>query len=177
MSDWRVLKQRYALQLPFFALRVDTVETARGTVLQDYPVIESRDWVCVVCLDEAGRAVMVKQYRHGVARETLEFCAGRIDPGEQPLEAAKRELHEETGYSAENWTLLRTISPDTTRQRTLAHIFFATGARQVFEQALEPCEDVEVILRRLDDPALRDDLSHAVHVLALLLALEVFKPA
>jgi 8-oxo-dGTP pyrophosphatase MutT (NUDIX family) len=177
MSDWRVLEERYALQLPFFALRVDTVETGRGVVLADYPVIESRDWVCVVCLDQEQRAVMVKQYRHGIGRETLEFCAGRIDPGEQPLDAAKRELHEETGYVAENFSLLRTICPDTTRQRTLAHIFLATGARQQFAQALEPCEDVEVTLRRLDDPSLRTDLIHAVHVLSLLLALEVWKAA
>jgi ADP-ribose pyrophosphatase len=177
MSDWRVLAQRYALKLPFFALRVDTVQTGRGVVLDDYPVIESRDWICVVCLDEANQAVMVKQYRHGVGQVTLEFPAGRIDPGEAPLAAAARELLEETGYAASEWTLLRSICPDTTRQRTLAHVFLATGARRVSEQNLEPCEDVEVVLRGLDDPALRTDLSHAVHVLALLLASEALKAA
>jgi ADP-ribose pyrophosphatase len=165
MSDWRVLAQRYALKLPFFALRVDTVQTARGLVLDDYPVIESRDWICVVCLDTEQRAVMVKQYRHGVGRETLEFPAGRLDPGEEPL-------LEETGYAADDWTLLRTVFPDTTRQRTLAHLYLATGARRVSEQSLDPCEDVLVTLRSLGEPALRTELSHAVHILALLLALE-----
>jgi ADP-ribose pyrophosphatase len=177
MTEWRVLAQRYALKLPFFALRVDTVQTARGVVLDDYPVIESRDWICVVCLDEQGQAVMVKQYRHGVGRETLEFPAGRIDPGEQPLAAAMRELLEETGYSATQWTLLRTVSPDTTRSRTLAHVFLAKGARRVSEQNLEPSEDVEVTLRSLSEPALRTELSHAVHVLALLLASEALAAA
>jgi ADP-ribose pyrophosphatase len=175
VSEWRVLSQRYALQLPFYALRVDRVQTAGGVILDDYPVVETRDWICVVCLDERGQAVMVEQYRHGVARRTLEFPAGRIDPGEDPLTAAKRELLEETGYASADFRLLRCVHPDSTRGRHRAHLFLALGASRVAEQHLDPGEEVVVSSRNLSDPELASELSHAVHVLALCLAREALR--
>jgi 8-oxo-dGTP pyrophosphatase MutT (NUDIX family) len=172
MSRWRVLSSRYALKLPFFGLRVDRVETGRGVVMDDYPIIESRDWACVVCLDEQGRAVMVEQYRHGAQAITLEFVAGGIDAGEDPLHAAQRELLEETGYEAPHWHLLKRLSPDSTRHRNKVHIYLATGARATGPQQLEENEDVTVVLRDLRAPAMREELIHAIHVLACLLAVE-----
>jgi 8-oxo-dGTP pyrophosphatase MutT (NUDIX family) len=170
VSQWRVLAQRYVLKLPFFAVRVDKVQTATGVVFEDFPIIESRDWVCVVALDAEGRAVMVQQYRHGVGRQTLEFPAGRIDPGESPEAAAHRELLEETGHAAGQLQLLRSVCPDTTRARHQAHIFLATGVVCSAPQDLEPGEEVSVCKRALDEPTLEAELSHAVHVLALHLA-------
>ncbi len=140
--------------------------------MDDYPIIEARDWVCVVCLDEQGRAVMVEQYRHGAQGVTLEFVAGGIDSGEDPLHAAHRELLEETGYASPHWHLLKCLSPDTTRHRNRVHIYLATAARPVGPQQLEETEDVTVVARDLRAPSLRDELTHAVHVLAVMLALE-----
>jgi 8-oxo-dGTP pyrophosphatase MutT (NUDIX family) len=161
-----------ALGLSFFTLRVDTVRTGRGVVFDEYPIIETRDWVCVVCLDLAGEAIMVRQYRHGCQAATLEFVAGGIDPAEPPLAAAQRELLEETGYAATHWESLADLSPDTTRHRNRVHLFLATGARRIADQALEPGEEVEVCRRQLSDPGLRGELLHAVHLLALILARE-----
>lgn len=172
MSRWEVLSSRYVLQLPWFKLRVDQVKTGRGVILDDYPIIESRDWVCVVTVTTEQEAVLVQQYRHGAERVTLEFVAGGVDPGEEPLAAARRELLEETGYEADEWQLLRRVSPDTTRHGNTAHIYLATGARCVADQCLEPAEDVSVVTRRLDDPQLLGELTHAVHVLSWYLARE-----
>ncbi len=164
------------MKLPWFSLRVDRVQTGRGVILEDYPVIESRDWVCVVTLTDSGDAVLVRQYRHGCQQETLEFPAGGIDPGEEPLMAAKRELLEETGHEASAWHHLRSVSPDTTRHQSTAHIFLATGAKRVSEQNLEPSEDVLVELRPFSAHDLAPQLMHGVHVLALLLAERHLEP-
>lgn len=170
MSKWDVLSSREVLKLSHFGLRLDAVRTGRGHVIDDYPIVETRDWVCVVCIDEAGEAVFVQQYRHGSQEITLEFVAGGIDPGEEPEQAARRELLEETGYEAAHWELLRTLRPDSTRHRNRAHIWLATGARRVAEQELEPSEDLVVTLRSLEDPRVWDELTHAVHLLAFVLA-------
>ena len=66
--------------------------------------------VVVPQLDE-NRFVMVRQFRYAINRETLEFPAGRLDPGESPLECARRELAEETGYQARQWDYLFSIHP------------------------------------------------------------------
>lgn len=58
-----------------------------------------------------GRYVLVRQYRYALGRETLEFPAGRLDPHEDPLSCARRELTEETGYTAERWKRLFAMHP------------------------------------------------------------------
>jgi len=65
----------------------------------------------VIPLLADGRVVMERQYRYPLRREFIEFPAGKIDPGEDPLATAKRELREETGYEAQEWTHLTTIHP------------------------------------------------------------------
>ncbi len=171
MKAWQVLSSEYLVKRRWLNLRVDRVQTARGLVLPEYHVIETSDWVCVVPITADDEYLMVRQYRHGVRRTTLEFPAGALDPGEQPLEAAKRELQEETGYEAEHWQHLLSVHPETTRHGHQAHLFLARGARQVAPQALDESEDVEVCLEpRRRRTQLVGEISHAVHVLALLLA-------
>lgn len=72
-----------------------------------------------------GRFVLVRQYRHPIGRETLEFPAGRMDPGEDPLDCARRELEEETGYSAAGWRELFTMHPAPGYTDELLHIYLA----------------------------------------------------
>lgn len=172
VKKWKVLESRYVWQRPWFALRIDRVQTSRGAVLDEYPVIEARDWACVIAVTEDKQLVLVRQYRHGVAEQTLEFPAGGVDEGEEPLAAAQRELLEETGFAADSWHHLRSVSPEPTRRSHQAHFFLALAARRVSAQRLEPSEDVEVVLRPASSAMqLAVELSHGVHIGALLLAL------
>lgn len=79
-------------------VRVDTLRTPRGE--HSYEVVEHSGAVAVIARPSPHELVLVKQYRPAVGGYTWELCAGGIDPGEEPLDAALRELREETGYRA-----------------------------------------------------------------------------
>ncbi len=168
MKPWDVLATRVIVDKPWLTVHEQRVRTVRG-VEMDYHLLDAADWVCVVCLTSDDRIVLVRQYRHGVRRATLELPAGAINRGEEPLIAAQRELREETGYVAEQWYLLRQVHPETTRHHHLAHIYMALDARLEGEQRLDPTEDVDVVVEPWD-AAIVDKLEHAVHVAGCLLA-------
>lgn len=88
------------------ALRVDRVEMPDGRVVER-EVVEHHGAVAVVAVDDDGRVVLIRQYRHPLGERLLELPAGLIDiQGEDPLEAARRELAEETGLAARDWSVL-----------------------------------------------------------------------
>jgi ADP-ribose diphosphatase len=114
-------------------------------------VLESSDWVNIVALTADERVVLVRQYRFGTEEVGLEIPGGLIDPGETPLEAARRELREETGYEGESWTSLGAIAPNPAIHRNRLYTFLAEGCRCVGEQHCDPTEDIEVELQPLRD--------------------------
>lgn len=167
---WTVLQTRYLLERWWLKLREDKVRLPSGVVLDEYHVLEYPDWACIVCLDQAGRLVMVRQYRHAIADTILELPAGAIDAGEDPLATAQRELLEETGYTAATWTYLGHCAPDPSRHAHDAHLFVARGAQQTAAPALDASEDLAVethpvaeVLALADRGALR----HGIHLTAL----------
>ena len=94
--------------------------------------------VAIVALTEDGRICLVRQYRTSLARVTVEIPAGKLDPGEDPLSCARRELLEETGMQAERMAYLTTIATSDGFTDELIHIYMATGL--VFA-ASEPDDD------------------------------------
>jgi 8-oxo-dGTP pyrophosphatase MutT (NUDIX family) len=163
VKPWIVKSSRTLVDRPWLRIRVEEVETSRGVTIDEYHVLQTRDWACVVCITEDQELVLVEQYRHGAGKVTLEFPAGAID--------AKRELLEETGYAAPIWLPLLAVSPETTRHSHQAHLFLALGAKLHGPQQLEATEDVEVTRRKLTDTTqLASELSHGIHVAAWLLA-------
>lgn len=168
MKPWDVLTSRVIVDRPWLTVHEQRVRTVRG-VEMDYHLLDAVDWVCVVCLTSDDRIVLVRQYRHGVRRATLELPAGAINAGESPLVAAQRELREETGYVAPAWQLLRKVYPETTRHKHVAHVYLARDARLDGAQCLDATEDVDVVVEPWD-ASLVDKLDHAVHVAGCLLA-------
>lgn len=94
-----VLSQELVFKGNHIQVRVDRVEDPDGKVWAKEIVLHPGA-VCVVALLDDGNVVLVRQYRHAAGKDLLEICAGGLNAGEDPVEAAIRELEEETGYRA-----------------------------------------------------------------------------
>src|SRR5579862_4080826 len=91
--------------------------------------IHAPDFAVVVAITESRELLMVRQYRPSVDAVTLELPAGHVDAGETPEETIRKELLEETGYEAESFELMATLSPSTARFTNRLWCFFAGDAR------------------------------------------------
>jgi ADP-ribose pyrophosphatase len=94
--------------------------------------------VGMVALDDEEKVYLVRQYRHPVGRELIEIPAGKLDPGEEPLDCARRELMEEIGYSADEWRELASFYTSPGFSDEMLHLFLA---RNLKEGVADPEED------------------------------------
>mgnify|MGYP005843996203 CR=1 FL=1 len=145
-KKWTVLDSRYVLENRWLRVRQDRCLTGHGALVDAYYVVERHDFAMVVALTDARQVVLVRQYKHGCGEIVCECPAGYILPGEDPAAAAARELREETGYEATSMEKLASLyaSPATMPHRM--HLFLGRGIRRVGAQALDPAEDIEVLL-------------------------------
>ena len=129
------------------------------------------DYAAVVATTVEGRAVLVRQYRPAVETVTLELPSGLVDPGESPVEAARRELREETGYDAPSVELLGPLLPDTGRLGNRIWCCVAAGVRRLPDWIPEAgVEVVEMAVADLPAAVADGRFDHALHVAALMLA-------
>lgn len=87
--------------------------------------------VCVACRNEKGEFLLVEQFRYAFKTEILEFPAGKLEPGEDPLEAAKRELIEEVGYEADIIIPFGQVYPSVGYLSEIIHLYYAPQAHHV----------------------------------------------
>ena len=175
MKPWQVLDSKLLISERWLQLREDRVRLGNGHEIERFHVIHGPDWASVLCVTEASEVVLVRQYRHGIARASLELPAGVIEPNETPEEAARRELAEETGYESNDWVRIQTVSTEPARHTTQAHFFCARGARLTGQPAPEETEVLELVkvpLADLGRLATDGSIVHGVHVGAILAALE-----
>lgn len=151
VKKWEVLGREYLYRRPWLTVRRDRVRLPTGAVNDEYYVLEYPTWVNVIAIDREGRFVMVEQYRHGLQEVFTELVAGVAEEGENPLEAAQRELLEETGYAGGTWRLNTVLSANPGSQNNLSYSFIATGVERVAEQHLDETEDVAVRLLSRDE--------------------------
>lgn len=173
LPPWRVDSSEIIIDRPWLRVRQERVTLARGTSIAEFHVIESPSWAAALALTADGQAVIVAQYRHGARGTSVELPAGVIDPSEEPLAAARRELLEETGYESDEWEHLLTVNTEPSRHTSQAWFFVAKNARRAGAPRQEATEDIEVrtvTFAQLVSLALDGGVRHGVHVGAILTA-------
>lgn len=171
---WRRVDSRPGPELPLFTVRFDDMQHPETGDVLSRLVLQSVDWVTLVALTDAGDAVMVRQYRFGVGYPTLETPGGMVDPGEDPLAAAKRELAEETGYTGGTWRYLGAVEPNPAIHDHLCHHWLAEGVALTGPQQTSAGEQIRVEL--LTESSIRRAVSDGTirHALALSALSRVF---
>jgi ADP-ribose pyrophosphatase len=122
------VERRTVFQGRLLTVHDDTVETADGN-LAGREIVEHPGAVAIVAADDEGRVILVRQWRHAIGRAVWEIPAGTLTPGEDPEVAARRELAEETGYTAEVWERLGSgpVAPGYSAE--ILHLFAARRLR------------------------------------------------
>jgi ADP-ribose pyrophosphatase len=147
MQPWKTLSRRTILDRgKFLKVENHTVELPDGQIIPDWPWIITPDYVIVVALTEAGEFLCFRQTKYAVDGTSLAVVGGYLEPGEDALAAAQRELWEETGHEAPDWVALGRYVVDCNRGVGVAHFFLARQARWVAPAAADDLEE-QLLLR------------------------------
>lgn len=170
MDKWKTLDKKEVSRGKIFRYYEVTRQSPDTGATGNFDVLSFAHWVNVVAITKEGKFVLCEQYRSGTDRVTLEIPGGAIDPGEDPLVAAKRELEEETGYTCEEMIHLGTVEPNPAFQTNFCHTYLAKNCSLTQKQNLDPFEEIivhEFSKEELDEKLKSGEINHALVVAAM----------
>lgn len=184
---WEEVRTEHIVRDEWIDFRRSAYRLPDGSVVEPFYSYSRRDYVVIVASDEEGNYLCVRQFRQGIKEVTTEFPAGGVErsdgkqygerrnpsAAEDALEAARRELLEETGYVSEEWRYLLSVPSHATIADNYAHVFVAGNCRKSREQHLDETEFLNVerySAAEIEEMIQRGEFQQAVHILAWLLA-------
>ncbi len=147
MQTWKTVSRKTILDHGRY-LRVEAheIELPDGRTIPDWPWIITPDFVNVVAVAEDGRFLFFRQTKYAVEGVSLAPVGGYLEPDEEPLATAQRELLEETGYAAPDWRFLGRFPIDGNRGCGAGHFYLAQNACPVADIDADDLEEQELLL-------------------------------
>lgn len=143
---WCVIDSQNLIHRPHLDAYREKVELPNGRVYDEFYHLHFSPVVCIVAETATGRLLIERQYRHAVKEVLTEIPAGMVEDGETPIEAAKRELEEETGYGGGVWLPLSAEYAQGGVQDNIMYGFYAKGVELRGSRHLDSTEDINVYL-------------------------------
>jgi len=144
--SWKTLSRRTVLDNgQFLKVESHTVELPGGRIIPDWPWVVTPDYINVVVMTEGGEFLCFRQTKYAVAGTSLALVGGYLEPGEEPLAAARRELLEETGCKAPDWIPLGRYAVDGNRGCGMANFFLARRACWVTPRDADDLEEQQLL--------------------------------
>ncbi len=177
LKKWNLLQSKLVLNHPWCQVRQDEILLPSGKIIDDYFVHIKPEVAIILAITTNQEIVFVRQYRHAVEDFFIELPAGSFDPNQESAEvAAKRELQEETGYTAKEIKKVVTLYDRPSKDTNQLHLFLAEDVTKTSEQELDITEEIEVILIPVEsvlEKILQGEICVAGSVAALFLGLNL----
>lgn len=148
---WKIKKTERILDSEFVKVDKDDVTLPHGREIEDFYKVTIKDCAAIVALTPDNHIILKKEYRHCYGKELIEIPAGVLEDKEDSLEAAKRELEEETGYVGKKWTYLGKTVESSAKLTNYMYIYLAEGCEKKSNQKLDYGEDIEVLTVSLEE--------------------------
>ncbi len=144
---FRTLSKTILLDLGrYLVVENHIIQLPDGRVIPDWAWIITPDYVNIVARTSQGQFLCFRQTKYSVEGQTLSVPGGFLEPGEDPLAAAQRELQEETGYSAAQWISLGRFAVDGNRGNGRAYFYLALEAKPTGSTLADDLEEQELLL-------------------------------
>ncbi len=147
MKPWKTLSRTQVLDYDkYLQVEEHALELPNGQTIANWPWVITPDYINVCAVTTEGEFLCFRQTKYGINGTSLAPVGGYLEPGEEPLPAAQREMLEETGYQADRWLSLGSFVVDGNRGAGTAHLFLALEARRVATPNADDLEEQELLL-------------------------------
>lgn len=171
-QKWQRLNRETLLDTKFLKVFEDTVKLPSGDVFDDYSVVSLPDGVIIVATDINEKLITQFEYKYAIDKVILNLPSGGVENGDSPLEAAAKELLEETGYGSDDFELIETVYEYPSKLDHILYIVRVKNARKIQDvqhEVTESISEVHLISADMDDFGGKFDTTYGITALALTL--------